>query len=166
MRRIHDFFNRRDRFAAHSGVELTEVGQGRAVARLRLDQKHLNGVDTAHGGAIFTLADLAFAAACNSHGTVAVAINASISYMKAAASGTLTAVAEETACNPRLGTYTVKISDDSGDLVAIFQGMAYRKRDRLLETADPADPADPVMPAESAGQADPADAADQAPSGS
>lgn len=136
MEKIRDFFGQRDRFAAYCGVELVQVEPGRAVARMVLDQKHLNGVNTAHGGAIFTLADLAFAAACNSHGTVAVAINASISYMKAATTGTLTATAEETACNPRLGTYTIRITDESGDLVAVFQGMAYRKKEQLLDLAD------------------------------
>jgi acyl-CoA thioesterase len=131
MERIKRFFSDRDRFAAHCGVELAEVQVGRAVARMRLQPHHLNGVNTAQGGAIFTLADLAFAAACNSHGTVAVAINASISYMKAATTGVLTAVAEEAACNPRLGTYTIAVTDEAGDLVAIFQGLAYRKKDRL-----------------------------------
>ena len=131
MDAIREFFRERDRFAAHCGVELVEVGPGRAVARMEVQTHHLNGVDTAHGGAIFTLADLAFAAACNSHGTVAVAINAGITYMKATTGGLLTAVAEEAACNPRLGTYTMRVTDAVGDLVAIFQGLAYRKKERL-----------------------------------
>jgi acyl-CoA thioesterase len=131
MEAIKRFFGERDRFAAHCGVELVEVQPGRAVTRMRLEAHHLNGVNIAHGGAIFTLADLAFAAACNSYGTVAVAINASITYMKAASGGVLTAVAEETACNPRLGTYRMTVTDEAGELVAIFQGLAYRKKDRL-----------------------------------
>ncbi len=135
MEQVREFFRARDRFATHCGVELVEVGAGRAVAQLELGEQHLNGVNTAHGGAIFTLADLAFAAACNSHGTVAVAINASITYMKAATSGRLTAVAQEAACNPRLGTYTITVTDASGDLVAIFQGLAYRKKESLAEVA-------------------------------
>ena len=131
MEHIKEFFSSRDRYAAHSGIELLEVGQGRATTRMAIGDEHMNGANTVHGGAIFTLADLAFAAACNSYGTVAMAINVSISYVKAATSGVLTAEAEEVACHPRLGSYTVRVRDEEGDLVAIFQGMAYRKKDRL-----------------------------------
>jgi len=51
--------------------------------------------------------------------------------MKAATSGTLTAVAKEVSLNPRIASYTVNVCDDEGDLVAIFQGMAYRKKDKI-----------------------------------
>lgn len=136
MEHIKEFFSSRDRYAAHSGIELLEVGQGRAIARMAIGDEHMNGANTVHGGAIFTLADLAFAAACNSHGTLAMAINVSISYIKAGTSGVLTAEAEEEACHPRLGSYTVKVRDDEGDLVAIFQGMAYRKKERLEDLVD------------------------------
>lgn len=131
MEKIAEFFEQRDRFAAHCGIELLEVGEGRAVARMPIGERHLNGADTVHGGAIFTLADLAFAAASNSYGTLAMAINVSISYVKAAVGGTLTAEAEEASCSRRLGSYTIRITDDDGDLVAIFQGMAYRKGNPL-----------------------------------
>lgn len=128
---IQKFFSERDRFAKHCGIELLEVGKGYAKARMKISEEHLNGVDLVHGGAIFTLADLAFAASCNSHGILAVAINVSISYLKAGTRGALIAEAEEVACNPRLGSYTIRVTDDEGDLVAIFQGMAYRKKERL-----------------------------------
>ncbi|WP_332309205.1 PaaI family thioesterase [Methanosarcina lacustris] len=80
------------------------------------------------GGALFTLADLAFAAASNAYGTAAVGINANISFVKAGTKGTLTAEAKENSINPKIATYTVNITDDEGDLVAIFQGMVYRKK--------------------------------------
>ena len=128
---IQKFFSERDRFAKHCGIELLEVGKGYAKTRMKIGEEHLNGVDLVHGGAIFTLADLAFAASCNSHGILAVAINVSISYLKAGIRGTLTAEAEEVACNPRLGSYTIRVTDDEGDLVALFQGMAYRKKEQL-----------------------------------
>jgi len=119
----------KDRFARLTGIELLEVGEGRAKARLEISQQHHNGVGIAHGGAIFTLADFVFAAASNSRGTVAVAINVSISYLKAIINGILIAEAKEIAINPKLASYTVQVRDESDDLVAIFQGMVYRKKD-------------------------------------
>jgi acyl-CoA thioesterase len=120
---------RNDQFAALSNIELLSVSPGRATARMTLHPHHLNGIGTVQGGAIFTLADFAFAAASNSHGTVAVAVNASITFMKAATTGTLWAEAKELAKNFKIGTYSVEIKDDQGDLIAQFQGLAYRKKD-------------------------------------
>jgi acyl-CoA thioesterase len=116
-----------DRFAALAGVELTDVSPGRATARMEIQGHHLNAADIVHGGAIFTLADFAFAMASNSHGPLAVAINASISFLKTVRGGTLTAEAREVSKNAKLASYTVDITDDAGDLVAVFQGMVYRK---------------------------------------
>jgi len=113
------------------GVELVEVGLGRAVAKMPIKPIHLNGMGSVQGGALFTLADLAFAAAANSHGQAAVGINCSINYMKAVSTGTLTAEAKEDSLNPKLGSYTVRIMNDEGDLVAIFQGLAYRKKQMI-----------------------------------
>ena len=100
---------------------------------MEIGEQHLNGANTVHGGAIFTLADLVFAVASNSHGTLAMAINVSISYFKAVTRGTLVAEGEEVSRHPRLGSYTIRVSDGEGDLVAIFQGMVYRKKERLEE---------------------------------
>ncbi len=116
-----------DHFAKHVGIELLTVTPGCATARLQIQPHHLNGVDIVQGGAIFTLADLAFAAAANSHGPVAVAINVNITFIKAARSGTLLAEAREAGLNPKLGTYIVEVKDESGAVVALFQGLAYRK---------------------------------------
>ena len=85
-------------------------------------------MDIAQGGAIFTLADTAFAAASNSHGTLAVAINVNISFLKAVVPGMLHAEAFENIVNKKIGSYTVNITDEEGDLVAVFQGMVYRKK--------------------------------------
>jgi acyl-CoA thioesterase len=122
---------RNDQFAARCNIELLSVSPGRASARMTLHPHHLNGIGTVQGGAIFTLADFAFAAASNSHGTVAVAVNASITFMKAAGTGTLWAEARELSKNFKIGTYTVEIKDDQGDLIAHFQGLAYRKKDKV-----------------------------------
>lgn len=118
----------RDRFAAGASITLEEVREGYARARMEAGQQHLNGLDIVQGGAIFTLADFAFAAACNSSGVAAVAVNVSISFVKAARPGALVAVAEELARSTRLSTCTVKVTDASGDLVALFTGTAYRTK--------------------------------------
>jgi acyl-CoA thioesterase len=122
----------RDLFAAHANIELLTAGPGHATAKMTLQARHLNGLGTVHGGAIFTLADFTFAVACNSHGTMAVALDVSIVFMKAATTGTLRAEAREVSKNFKVGLYTVDIKDDAGDLVAQFQGVAYRKKDRLV----------------------------------
>jgi acyl-CoA thioesterase len=130
MGNMKEFFNR-DAFARHLGMELLEVGDGRAVTRMDVRAEHCNCHGTAHGGVIFALADFAFEAACNSHGTVAVAINVNISFVKAAGPGPLRAEAVESSRNAKLGTYDIRVIDPAGDLVASFQGMAYRKKDPI-----------------------------------
>ena len=127
---VHRFF-KNDRFAERTGIELLSVSSGHAKARMTLHPHHLNGYGTVQGGAIFTLADFAFAAASNSHGAVAVAINVSITFMKAGRAGTLWAEAKEISRNVKLGSYTVEVKDDAGDMVALFQGLAYRKSEKI-----------------------------------
>ncbi len=124
-------FFKNDQFAERSNIELLSVSPEQARAKMTLHPHHLNGYGTIQGGAIFTLADFAFAAASNSHGTVAVAINVSITFMKAAKTGTLWAEAREISRNFKLGSYTVEVKDDQGELVALFQGLAYRKSEKI-----------------------------------
>ena len=131
MKAIRNFF-KNDRFADHVGIELLEVSEGRARAKMEIKDHHLNGVNIAHGGAIFSLADLAFAVASNSHQTVALSINVSISYVKASVAGeTLFAEANEVSLNPKLATYEVRVTDETNDIIAIFLGTVYRKKDKI-----------------------------------
>jgi len=130
MQALQRFFEN-DQFAKRADVKLTCVTPGSATAEMRLHPYHWNGMNNVQGGAIFTLADFAFAAAANSHGTVAVAVNVSITFMKAAKSGLLRAEAKELSKNHRLGSYVVEVKDDAGDLVAVFQGLAYRKAEKI-----------------------------------
>jgi acyl-CoA thioesterase len=132
VEKIKEFF-KKDAFAESCGIELLEVSQGCAKAKMNIAASHLNGIGTVQGGAIFTLADFAFAVASNSHGTVAVAINVNISFVKAVNQGTLLAIAQETSKNPKLATYDVRVTDESGALIAIFDGMVYRKEKKLEE---------------------------------
>jgi acyl-CoA thioesterase len=124
-------FFKKDKFCEFIGIELLEVEEGRAKAKLDIKPHHLNGVGIVQGGAIFTLADFAFAAASNSHGTVAVSINANISNMTAVSTGTLYAEAREISKNHKIGTYTVDVTNEKGQVIAIFQGMVYRKKDPI-----------------------------------
>ena len=121
-------FAKGDRFARHCGIELIAAHEGYAKARLVLSGEHMNGMDRAQGGAIFALADLAFAVAVNSYGPQAMAVNVNISYFKGAEVGTtLTAEATPISVSRRLGTFSVRVTDDEGDVVALFQGMGYRR---------------------------------------
>lgn len=129
-------FVRQDRFARHLEIEMQEFGGGGAKARMTIGEQHLNSAGTVHGGAIFALADAVFSAASNSHGSLALAINVSISFFKAARSGTLTAVGREVSLNPRLATYLVDVRDEDGSAVALFQGTVYRKKETLKEVLE------------------------------
>ncbi len=133
MEIVRQYFNN-DKLAELLGIELLEYGEGRARCKMTVDDRHLNGMRKAHGGSIFTLADFAFAVACNSYGSVAVAINTTVAFMKAIDKGaTLYAEAAEECKNPRLGAYLVRITDETGDIVAVFHGLAYRKKERTAD---------------------------------
>ena len=134
MQEVLGFFSENDHFARHCGMELLEVKPGWAKAKMEILPHHMNGAKTVHGGAIFTLADFTFAAAANSQGRLALAINTSISFLKPTYGGTiLYAEAEELSADRRLGYYQVKITDKKQQLVAQFQGTAYRKKEPLLQ---------------------------------
>ena len=135
MEALKEFFQTHDLLARHLGIELLEISPGGAVCRMEIKDIHLNGVRTVHGGALFSLADFTFAAACNSHGNIAVAVQASISFIKGVGEGVvLIATANEIHAEKALGNYEVRVSTEEGDLVALFHGMAYRRKESLLET--------------------------------
>ncbi len=128
---IKKYFEK-DRFAAENGVRILELKPGYAKAALTVEDRHFNSVGIVQGGAIFTLADLAFAMACNSTGEVAVAVNTNLSFLKATWAGELLAEAVEVARSRKISTCTVRVTNEAGDLVALFQGTAYIKNQPLL----------------------------------
>lgn len=128
---MKEFFEN-DRFAKHVGIELLEASTGRAKARLEVGSHHLNAVGVIHGAAIFSLADLVFAVASNSHGTVALGVSVAVSYLKAATGGILYAEAQEVSVSPKLATYSMRVFDQDEVLIALLQGTVYRKPDKLI----------------------------------
>jgi acyl-CoA thioesterase len=126
-------FVQQDQYARHIGVEMLEYDKGSARARMEIGGHHLNSAGMVHGGAIFSLADAVFSIASNSHGTLAVAINVSISFFKSATGGALFAEAEEVSINPKLATYLITVTDDAGNKIALFQGTVYRKKDSIAD---------------------------------
>lgn len=126
MEEIYKRFSR-DRFAAMCGMKIEEISKGYARTSMVIEDKHLNGVDIAQGGSIFTLADLAFACASNSHGPVAVSINISISFLKAVKAGELlVAEAREISLHRKIAVYEMEVMSGE-DLVAKLSGTVYRK---------------------------------------
>jgi acyl-CoA thioesterase len=105
----------KDCCANANGMRLVEVRCGFARCELAVEPRHHNAVGIVQGGAIFTLADLAFAAASNSYGVLAVACQVDITFFKAVQAGTLTAAAEEIQRTRRLATYLIRVTDDSGE---------------------------------------------------
>jgi len=122
-----DFF-KNDKFAVMSGAELVEIKEGYGKAIMNISKEHLNAGNTTQGGAVFTLADLALAAAANSHGKLALSLTSSISFFRTSNIGdTLTAEAKEKFIHKRTGYYQVDVTNQKGDLIACFEATVYRK---------------------------------------
>lgn len=123
---VKTLLGEKNSFGKFVGVEVSEVEPGRATCRMAIRDEHRNPFGTVNAGAIYTLAETAFGAAANSHGKVALAVNLSIAYLKPATEGVLTATAEELSAGGRMATYSVRVTDDKGTLVADVQAMGYR----------------------------------------
>ena len=118
---------RSDPYSARLGIELDDVGPGTAQTSLTIDEDHRNFHGMAHGGAVYSLADVAFAAASNAAGEDAFALETNISYLEAADVGTtLTATAERTHETRRTGEYEIVVTDDGERRVATFRGRVYK----------------------------------------
>jgi acyl-CoA thioesterase len=123
--RVAECMVARDKAARSLGIRLDRISPGAASMSMEVKSHHLNGHDICHGGIIFTLADTAFAFACNSHNQIVVAQHNTISFLKPVAEGeTLTAEAQETSKDGRNGIYDVKVSIAAGDVVAHFRGCS------------------------------------------
>lgn len=125
--RIQQAMHARDAFTQWLGVELLEIAQGTCTLRMTVRAEMLNGFGVAHGGIVFSVADSAFAFACNTHGRITVSIENSITYPAAIREGdVLTAVAREEAASERLAYFRVDVTTTGGVIVGLFRGTAYR----------------------------------------
>lgn len=115
----------RDAASASLGMVVELDEPGRAVVSMRVREDMLNGFAITHGGLVFTLADTAFAIACNEDERVTVAAGADIAFLKSTRAGqTLTASAARRVVSGRSGLYDVTVTDETGDVVAEFRGRS------------------------------------------
>lgn len=122
-----------DRASQALGMALVAVGPGRASLRMTVRADMCNGYHLCHGGMIFSLADSAFAFACNSHNKVTVANNCSVAFLTSARAGdVLTAEAVERHRGGRSGVYDVTVTDQAGRTIALFRGHSTQIKGELV----------------------------------
>ncbi len=118
------------------GMALLECKSGYASMSMQVRELHLNGHKICHGGFIFTLADSTFAFACNSHNRVAVAAGCSIEFLKPGKLGdVLTCEGVEQTLSGRHGIYDMKVSNQDGEVIAMFRGRSAQIQGTVLPTA-------------------------------
>ena len=126
-------FFKNDLFAENAGVVLLEVRKGYSKAKLEIKPEHLNAGARTQGGAIFTLADLALAAAAaNSHGTLAFSLSSNITFLRSSGPGdVLYAEARERYIGRTTGYYQIDVTNQEGKLIATFESSVFRKGDNI-----------------------------------
>jgi acyl-CoA thioesterase len=125
-----------DRASQGLGMEVLDVGSGHARLAMTVTERMLNGHGTCHGGFIFSLADSAFAFACNSHGQPAVAQHCSVTYVAPGRLGMrLVADAQERQRGERSGIYDITVRDETGMVIAEFRGHSRTLPGSLIDPA-------------------------------
>jgi acyl-CoA thioesterase len=126
-----------DAASQHLGIRIEGVGPGRATAVMAVADDMLNGHDTCHGGLIFTLADTAFAFACNTYNQRTVAQHCAVTFIAPGRRGDLlTAAATERAREGRSGIYDVRVTNQDGTVIAEFRGHSRTVPGRLVEDGE------------------------------
>lgn len=126
---LKEYLNKGDKFASSNGVELVEIREDYARATMLVTDKHSNAGGVCQGGALFTLADLVFAALVNSKGNLAFAINSTIYYHLSAKIGD-TLIAEGTFMqdHPKIPTAQIVVKNQDGVHIATFSAQGYTKK--------------------------------------
>jgi len=128
-----DAMGANDRASRALGIEVLAIGPGSATLRMAVREDMLNGHDICHGGLITTLADSAFAFACNAYNELTVASGFDVNLLAAARLGdVLTAVAHEVSKAGRTGVYDIAVSNQRGEAIAAFRGRSYTMKGRAL----------------------------------
>jgi acyl-CoA thioesterase len=132
--RVAESMYARDTATQALGIRIAHVGPGYAELAMAVRSDMLNGHEICHGGFIFTLADSAFAYACNSYNLNTVASGCAIEFTAPARAGdVLTARAHERQLAGRTGVYDVEVANQRGESVALFRGKSYRIKGHLIE---------------------------------
>lgn len=130
-----DAMYQRDEASRNLGMEITQVSPGKATVTMPVSSIMIQGHGSCHGGYLFTLADSAFAFACNSYNKATVASGCSIDYMLGAREGDLlTANAVEQSRGNRTGVYDITITNQNGHVVALFRGKSYQVRGEVIQS--------------------------------
>jgi acyl-CoA thioesterase len=133
--RVADGMFSRDRASQGLGMRIAGVGPGHAELVMTVRPDMLNGHAICHGGFIFSLADSAFAFACNSYNQTTVASGCAIDFMAPAREGdVLTAIARERSVSGRTGVYDIEVKNQLGETIALFRGKSYRIKGHVIDS--------------------------------
>jgi acyl-CoA thioesterase len=126
----------RDRASQALGMAIAAVAPGQATLTMTVRADMVNGHAICHGGLIFTLADSAFAFACNSYNLATVASGCTIEFLAPAREGdVLTARARERSAAGRTGVYDIEVANQRGEAIALFRGKSYRIKGHVIDAA-------------------------------
>ena len=122
-----------DLFSQWLGIEIVQIKEGYSKLRMRIRKEMVNGFGIIHGGIPFSLADSAFAFACNNRNILSVALDTSINFIKPVqVDDVLVAEAKEMHNGKNTGLYHISITNQNNHLVAHFKGMCFRTGKGLL----------------------------------
>ncbi len=125
--RVVDHMMKNDLFSQWLGIEVLEVSEGYSKIKMTVREEMINGFGIVHGGIAFSLADSAFAFACNNRNNLSVALDTSINFTRPVHVGNiLTAEAKEVHNGRSTGLYHISITNQNAHLVAIFKGTCFR----------------------------------------
>lgn len=132
-RQVVDHMMLHDKFSQWLGIEVLDIQEGYSKIKMTIREEMINGFGIVHGGIAFSLADSAFAFACNNRNNLSVALDTSINFTKAIQVGDeLTAEAKETHNGRSTGLYFITITNQKNEQVAIFKGTCFRTGKNLV----------------------------------